>query len=68
VGHALALREVDESTTVATTAHDVQLVDDILSEPFDLPVDVIATPTRVIRISKRDSKQRGFSGSASQQT
>jgi len=36
----------------------VQLVDDIPFEPFDLPVDVIATPTGVIRVSMHDSKPR----------
>jgi 5-formyltetrahydrofolate cyclo-ligase len=55
---------VDESTTAATTVHDVQLVDDIPFEPFDLPVDVIATPTGVIRVSKRDPSRAGRAGSA----
>jgi 5-formyltetrahydrofolate cyclo-ligase len=52
--------KVGESTTVATMVHDVQLVDDIPLEPFDLPVDVIATPTRVIRVNRRDPKPHGI--------
>ncbi len=34
---------------VVTTVHDVQVVEDVPSEEWDIPVDVIVTPTRVIR-------------------
>jgi 5-formyltetrahydrofolate cyclo-ligase len=37
---------VTESTPIATTVHDLQLVGDIPLEPFDVPVDLIVTPTR----------------------
>jgi 5-formyltetrahydrofolate cyclo-ligase len=36
-------------TPIATTVHDVQVVDPFEVEPFDVPVDLIATPTRVLR-------------------
>jgi len=53
--------KVGEETPVATTIHDVQLVqDDIPREPFDLPVDIIATPTRLIRVDRRPPKPRGI--------
>jgi 5-formyltetrahydrofolate cyclo-ligase len=39
---------VTESTPIATTVHDLQLVADIPMEPFDVPVDLIVTPTRCI--------------------
>ncbi|HEY7067304.1 MAG TPA: 5-formyltetrahydrofolate cyclo-ligase [Chloroflexota bacterium] len=35
-------------TVVCTTVHDVQVVEAIPVEPFDVPVDLIATPTRVL--------------------
>jgi 5-formyltetrahydrofolate cyclo-ligase len=37
---------------VATTVHDVQVVENISANEWDVPVDVIVTPTRVIRITK----------------
>ncbi|MGQ9781105.1 MAG: 5-formyltetrahydrofolate cyclo-ligase [Nitrososphaeria archaeon] len=43
--------KVDESTTVATTVHDVQLVDRIAERcVFDLSIDLIGTPTRIIKV------------------
>ncbi len=42
----------DPRTPVATTVHDVQVVDHIPREPFDVPVDIIVTPTRVIPASR----------------
>jgi len=35
---------------VVTTVHDVQIVEKILGEEWDIPVNVIVTPTRVIRV------------------
>ncbi|RFA96338.1 5-formyltetrahydrofolate cyclo-ligase [Pyrobaculum aerophilum] len=53
--------KVGEDTPVATTVHDVQLVEeDIPKEPFDLPVDFIATPTRLIAVKRVDKKPRGI--------
>ncbi|KSW11777.1 5-formyltetrahydrofolate cyclo-ligase [Pyrodictium occultum] len=40
---------IDENTPVATTIHDLQLVSHIPREPYDLAVDIVATPTRLIR-------------------
>jgi len=37
---------------VATTVHDVQVVENISANEWDVPIDVIVTPTRVIRITK----------------
>ncbi len=53
--------KVDETTPVITTVHELQLVnDDIPKEPFDLPVDIILTPMRVIRVRRIDEKPRGI--------
>ena len=35
---------------VVTTVHDVQIVEKIAGEEWDIPVNVIVTPTRVIRV------------------
>jgi len=40
--------KVDADTSIVTTIHDVQLVDWIPAEPFDVPVDIIFTNTRVV--------------------
>lgn len=59
-GIATALGKASESTPVATTVHELQLVDDdIPQEPFDLPVDLIATQTRALRPVRRQ-KPRGI--------
>ncbi len=53
--------KVNENTPVITTVHELQLVnDEIPREPFDLPVDVIVTPGRVIRVKRVDPKPRGI--------
>ena len=45
---------VDSDTTIATTVHDLQLRDDDLPETdHDFRVDVIVTPTRVVRTPRR---------------
>jgi len=37
-------------TPVITTVHDVQIVEKIPTDEWDVPVNVIVTPTRVIRV------------------
>ncbi|AAK40782.1 5-formyltetrahydrofolate cyclo-ligase [Saccharolobus solfataricus] len=54
------LGKVDENTPIATTVHDVQIVDEIPSEPFDVPVDIIATPSRLIRVNRKREKPKGI--------
>ena len=53
-GIASEIGVVDASTPVATLVHDVQIVDSKsfscdMMEPHDLPVDIIATPTQLLR-------------------
>ncbi|MGC9180126.1 MAG: 5-formyltetrahydrofolate cyclo-ligase [Vulcanisaeta sp.] len=60
-GIASALGKVNENTPVITTVHELQLVsDEIPKEPFDLSVDIIVTPSRVIRVNRVDSKPVGI--------
>ncbi|BBG23539.1 hypothetical protein IC006_0823 [Sulfuracidifex tepidarius] len=44
------LEKVNERTPVVTTVHEVQIVDMIPREPFDLALDVIVTPERTITV------------------
>lgn len=45
-----ALGAADDDTTITTTVHEVQLVDDAPApEPHDVPMDVVVTPERVVR-------------------
>jgi len=40
---------VDDTTTVATTVHDSQVVDDAIDpDPHDVPLDLLVTPTQTI--------------------
>jgi 5-formyltetrahydrofolate cyclo-ligase len=39
-------------TPVITTVHDIQLVEKILSDQWDVPVNIIVTPTQIIRVVK----------------
>lgn len=55
------LGKVGEETAVATTVHDLQIVDDeIPLEPFDLVVDIVATPSRVLKVKRADKKPVGI--------
>ena len=54
------LGKVDENTPIATTVHDIQIVDFIPTEPYDVPVDIIATPTRVIYTKRKREKPKGI--------
>ncbi|ACB08300.1 5-formyltetrahydrofolate cyclo-ligase [Candidatus Korarchaeum cryptofilum] len=43
---------IDGRTPVATTVHDLQIVERVPMEPQDMPVYLIVTPSRVIRTGK----------------
>eukprot|EP00191_Tetraselmis_sp_GSL018_P020642 CAMPEP_0177584302 /NCGR_PEP_ID=MMETSP0419_2-20121207/3821_1 /TAXON_ID=582737 /ORGANISM="Tetraselmis sp., Strain GSL018" /LENGTH=351 /DNA_ID=CAMNT_0019073827 /DNA_START=721 /DNA_END=1777 /DNA_ORIENTATION=- len=54
---------VDEHTLVVTTVHDLQLVDDIEEGQMlehDVPVDIVVTPTQVIRTGTLHQKPPGI--------
>lgn len=57
------LRELglaNDRTPIATTVYDVQIVNAIALEPYDVRVDLIVTPTRVIHTKARQSRPRGL--------
>jgi 5-formyltetrahydrofolate cyclo-ligase len=45
---------------VATTVHDLQVVDSLPRDPTDQPLNVIATPTHAIRISRPSAAPTGI--------
>lgn len=51
---------VDDDTAIFTTVHDIQVVDFVPKEPYDLVVDAIITPTKVIRINGTGGRPRGI--------
>jgi len=53
------LGRVADDVVIATTVHDAQVVDAIPREPFDVTLDLICTPTRVIRPAARGPRPSG---------
>ncbi len=55
------LGAVSERTPVITTVHDLQVVETAIPmTPHDVPVDVVVTPTRTIRATRKRAKPRGI--------
>jgi 5-formyltetrahydrofolate cyclo-ligase len=55
---------IDEKTPIATTVHDLQVAVWVPMDPsHDMPVDMIATPTRLIETRTRIQRPRGISWS-----
>ena len=52
--------KVGEETPIFTNVHDIQIVDWIPSDPFDVSIDFIATPTRFIKVLNREERPRGI--------
>ena len=44
------LGRIDAETPIATTVRDLQVVDELPLEPFDVTVDLVVTPTRLLRV------------------
>ncbi|MEM4351259.1 MAG: 5-formyltetrahydrofolate cyclo-ligase [Candidatus Nitrosocaldus sp.] len=52
---------VDADVPIATTVHDLQVIDDRLpQDPYDVPIDIIATPTRLIRVDRIEHRPSGI--------
>jgi 5-formyltetrahydrofolate cyclo-ligase len=51
---------VDETTTIATTVHDAQVIDGPVDvEAHDVPMDIVATPTRTVRTETDHDRPAG---------
>lgn len=56
-----SLGKAGDSTPVITTVHEVQVVDDETPmEPHDLPVDVVVTDKRILRVERVYPKPQGI--------
>jgi 5-formyltetrahydrofolate cyclo-ligase len=53
------LGRITEDVVIATTVHDEQVVETIPREPFDVPLDLVCTPTRTIRVRTRGPRPEG---------
>jgi 5-formyltetrahydrofolate cyclo-ligase len=52
---------IDEETPVVTTAHDVQLIEeDVATERYDVPMDVVCTPTDTVRTETTRPRPQGL--------
>ncbi|BEP18181.1 5-formyltetrahydrofolate cyclo-ligase [Pyrofollis japonicus] len=52
---------VTDSTPIATTVHDLQVLSEpIPRDPYDLTVDYIVTPTRIIKVESREERPKGI--------
>lgn len=51
---------VGEETLIVTTVHDSQVIETVPVEDHDLFVDVVITPTRVIRIKRKRKQPKGI--------
>lgn len=54
------LGKVDENVPIATTVHEAQIVDYIPYEVYDLTLDIIATPERVIYTHRSRGRPKGI--------
>ncbi|MEM1582519.1 MAG: 5-formyltetrahydrofolate cyclo-ligase [Candidatus Bathyarchaeia archaeon] len=54
------IRAVDENTPIFTTVHDVQVVDFVPKEIYDLTVNAIITPTKIVEIGHVGERPKGI--------
>jgi len=51
---------VDEDTPIATTVHDLQFVEKLPRDPYDITLDYAATPRRVVKFEAREPRPPGI--------
>lgn len=52
--------KINKDVKIVTTVHDLQIVEKIPIEPFDVSIDYIITPTRVVEINNRHDRPKGI--------
>lgn len=63
IGLLIEIGSITDKTVIATMVHDSQVVDNLptnLFQKYDTPVDLIITPTEVIRVGKRLPRPSGI--------
>ncbi|MEM2349029.1 MAG: 5-formyltetrahydrofolate cyclo-ligase [Acidilobaceae archaeon] len=57
----LTLKLIDPDIKIATTVHNLQVLRDrIPQDPYDVPIDYIVTPSRIIRVENRGERPKGL--------
>jgi len=54
------LNLIDENTPIATTVHEVQVLEKIPTEEHDIPIDIIITPERIIETKTTYPRPKGI--------
>ena len=52
--------KIDRSIPIATNVHDLQVLEKLPRDPYDLTLDIIATPTRLIRVEGGGKRPGGI--------
>ncbi|XP_065174195.1 methenyltetrahydrofolate synthase domain-containing protein [Atheta coriaria] len=59
----LEMKAITEKTVVVTIVHDLQVFDSLpkdMFKPYDVPVDYILTPSKIIKVQKRLPRPEGI--------
>ena len=56
----LEFGKIDRSVPIATNVHDLQILNDLPRDPHDLTLDIIATPTKLIRVKGVLQRPKGI--------
>ena len=54
------LNLIDEKTPIATSVHEIQVLERIPTEEHDIPIDIIVTPERIIETKTRHPRPKGI--------
>ncbi|KAM7363787.1 methenyltetrahydrofolate synthase domain-containing protein lost [Cochliomyia hominivorax] len=63
IGLLIEIGSITDKTVIVTMVHDAQVVDSLptnLFQKYDTPVDLIVTPTKVIRVAERLPRPTGI--------
>ncbi len=57
---AQEVNKITPETVVATTVHEIQIVEEIKTSSHDVPLDIIATPEKLIRVDHQMERPTGI--------